>query len=585
MFDVRAREGHGRTTDWTHGDSQVQTPALIVPQVPQVPEDLLGDVRLAATPGDAITLVSEGTWFYPQEVTGDLVVPAVCPSPTRDVQVLHVGPKDDAASGDVAVFHDAGGWASNPMRLVPAWIKAVQQATPGKLLWAPALGDPSDYALWAYIGADLFDATPLLLAAYRGVHLSVDGPVPAADMEAMTGETWNTERLVAENLRAARAELALVRHHIAAGTLRALVERRIYAKPGSVEILRRLDREHAFLESAAPIHRQGVVPCMTQESLVMPEVERFRRRIRERYTPPKADILVILPCSAKKPYRISKSHRFFQRALDDTGIRYRIHEVMVTSPLGMVPRELEELYPARSYDVPVTGMWTKDEEQIIREQVEAIVARGNYSHIIAHVDEKTYNVIADVAKAVHTVMGHPTSIPDCERLRDTLRAIRDQGDVPRIDGRTGGRQRKVQDLQALASYQFGPEAAESLCRDAKGRGRSPYFKLDGEEGQLASTNDVRGLLSLTLDGARRVLGLVPEVKIGDFELKKTGSLFAVGVADADASIREGDEVLVTRNGELVGCGQAQMAAAEMVSARRGVAVNLRHLVKKQEVTA
>ena len=34
---------------------------------------------------------------------------------------------------------------------------------------------------------------------------------------------------------------------------------------------------------------------------------------------------------------------------------------MVTSPLGLVPRSLEDFWPAAHYDIPVTGDWDSDE--------------------------------------------------------------------------------------------------------------------------------------------------------------------------------------------------------------------------------
>ena len=46
-----------------------------------------------------------------------------------------------------------------------------------------------------------------------------------------------------------------------------------------------------------------------------------------------------------------------------------VHQVMVTSPLGLVPRELEEQWPAAHYDVPVTGQWDDDELATIRRLV------------------------------------------------------------------------------------------------------------------------------------------------------------------------------------------------------------------------
>ena len=69
------------------------------------------------------------------------------------------------------------------------------------------------------------------------------------------------------------------------------------------------------------------------------------------------DVLILLPCSARKPYSSSRSHKAFRRAINHSSA----HEVVVTSPLGLVPRDLEEVWPAGHYDIPVTGDWTLDE--------------------------------------------------------------------------------------------------------------------------------------------------------------------------------------------------------------------------------
>ncbi|MDL5502353.1 MAG: DUF5591 domain-containing protein, partial [Candidatus Methanoperedens sp.] len=85
----------------------------------------------------------------------------------------------------------------------------------------------------------------------------------------------------------------------------------------------------------------------------------FAQRVVERYAAPDLDTLVLLPCSAKKPYSISLSHQKFINALG----KYRkfVHEVIITSPMGVVPRELELMYPAAHYDTPVTGHWDLEE--------------------------------------------------------------------------------------------------------------------------------------------------------------------------------------------------------------------------------
>jgi len=46
-----------------------------------------------------------------------------------------------------------------------------------------------------------------------------------------------------------------------------------------------------------------------------------------------------------------------------------VHEVVLTSPLGLVPRELESLYPACCYDVPVTGHWSAEEREVLEEML------------------------------------------------------------------------------------------------------------------------------------------------------------------------------------------------------------------------
>lgn len=587
MLDVEASDGRGRVAAWTPSASPgapvVRTPALLVPATSLAPPPAWAQVVLTQRPTGrpgVVELASGGTWFYPvEQPAGALVVPAVQPVPTTQVQLVAVG-------DEVAAFHDAAGWASNPKSLVPAFIEARRKATPARLLWAPGLGTPADYALWAYLGVDLFDASPLLLAAVRGQALTTDGPLPAADAARLLGDgtPWDAARLVAHNLEAARRELDLVRHHVAKGTLRFLVERRVYASAATVEMLRRFDREHHFLEQAAPRHRATVLPAMTAEALTMPEVEAFRAAVRDRYEPPRsAKVLVLLPCSQRKPYKLSRSHRFFLRAIEDSGLRPLVHEVMVTSPLGLVPRELEDVYPANQYDIPVTGHWMRDEEAIVRQQLAALLDKHEYDHVVVHTGQATFDVLRDLLPehVRHTCLKHPTSVEDCDRLKAEL--IRLKGELGRVDLREAGRARKLEDLRALASFQFGAAVADELTTGGEAHGKAPFIKLDGPDGkQLAMTTPDRGVLSLTMEGARILARHgTKRVHIGDFRPKGTSTLFAVGVESADPDVREGDEVVVVHKDDVRGVGVARMSAEAMTFLKRGAAVTLRHTAAPQ----
>lgn len=590
MLDVTSFDGRARIAQWQPKEGQtLRTPALLWPENSLVATPDWATAIITAKPhnGDRIELVAGGTWFYPlNEGNAGLLVPAVQPAPSTTVQVLEVG-------AELAVLHDAMGWASNPKNMVKTLIEARNKATPGRLLWAPGLGAPEDYALWVYIGIDLFDASPLLLAATRGIALTVDGPLPAADMVALHGGEWGFEQLVAHNVDAARKELALIAHHITKGTLRNLAERRIYTRPGSVELLRRLDREHKYLEAATPRHRATPLPAMTVEALTMPEVEAFRRTFRDTYEPPRtAKVLVILPCSQRKPYKTSRSHRAFGRVLDDSGIRGHLHEVMVTSPLGLVPREVEEVYPANQYDIPVTGHWLRDEEAIVRQQVAALLSKHDYDHVIVHTGQATFDVMRDLLPehVRHTCLHHPTAKEDLDRLAAELQRLKPL--IGAQDARVAGRDRKLEDLRSLLTFQFNAAIADEMTTGAEAHGRMPYVKLVKDGVQLGQTTPDRGVLSLTIDGAAILAKHgIKRVFIQDFRPKSTSTLFAVGVESADPDVRAGDEVVVVYKDDVRAGGVAQMDAQSMTHLKRGAAVTLRHVapapkqVQAKEVAA
>ena len=94
--------------------------------------------------------------------------------------------------------------------------------------------------------------------------------------------------------------------------------------------------------------------------------------------------------------------------------------------------------------------------------------------------------------------------------------------------------------------------------------------------QLGMITKDRGMISLTLDGAERILASHKYwVEIHD-DFTLIGSVFATGVKDADEKIRIGDEVVVTKKGTLCGVGVAQMNGKEMKELRHGEAVKIRH---------
>ena len=180
-----------------------------------------------------------------------------------------------------------------------------------------------------------------------------------------------------------RSSLAATRAAIQSGTLRELVEKQSLNSPRLVEHLRRHD---ALLIESAPlakhVDKSQRFRCHSSVSREDPIVQDWINRIESDYMPDELQrqTLVLLPCSARKPYSRSQSHRFFRSAIRDR----TVHQVIVTSPLGLVPRELEEQWPAAHYDVPVTGDWDDDELATIRRMVGNLVEKVGYKNVINH---------------------------------------------------------------------------------------------------------------------------------------------------------------------------------------------------------
>ncbi|MCK5458648.1 MAG: hypothetical protein KAI20_02050 [Thermoplasmatales archaeon] len=94
--------------------------------------------------------------------------------------------------------------------------------------------------------------------------------------------------------------------------------------------------------------------------------------------------------------------------------------------------------------------------------------------------------------------------------------------------------------------------------------------------QLGMITKERGLISLTLDGAKKI-GKSNKYWVeiyDDFTL--AGSVFAPGIKNADGHIRIGEEVIVVRNEVVTGVGVAQMNGKEMKELNYGEAVKTRH---------
>lgn len=486
--------------------------------------------------------------------------------------VVHPFYGSKSSSADVYVMGSAGS-LKNPRDLIGAVLSVRNRIPSDTALYVPALATPANLAFLVYLGIDLIDKTRVVADAYNGRYHTRDGVRSLADFDELPCKCQFCQRLAEEgedaktladhNVLKLEEELAVAREMLRRETIREYVERQVRVTPELTAALRLIDQEHLYIERRTPVHRRSTLYANTAESLNRAEITRFAERVQCRYTAPKSDVLLLLPCSARKPYSTSRSHRFFALATG-SGRRY-MHELILTSPLALVPRELEEVYPAASYDVPVTGHWDMEERAWLLRCLDGYLEKNRYTRIVAHLDGELEQTVKDHGiDAVFT--GGGTSDSALAKLSDAVGEAC-QGAMRLGDMRLGR-------YRAVADYYFGSGAGDALLAGkVKVKGR----EIQNEKGKPLVMITPNGTIALSPEGARRLEPLGNYiVTIGDFLPK--GSLLAPGVVDADEQIRPGDEVII-RGEKAFGVGRAKMSGWEMVESKRGIAVELKQIEK------
>ncbi len=585
MLDILHRSAMGRIAVWRSPSGTVGTPAIAYVDSASRPAPPFAEVRV--TDGlvreGGVTFALSGSVFAPKDPTGGIPLPRAsghplsltdldAPSPPVGGPVASVTRPEDAAhaEADLLLLDCGPEFVLSARRFVRFLVDTRDAAGPTKLVWLPGVAAPSNLAVLAYCGIDVVDSARMRWDGARGGFHTIDGLLPfdAVDPGLCDCQGCSRKDPTLHNETDLAREMRAVRQAIRLGTLRELAERRAVADPWSIAVLRHLDlREYAFQEPFFPV-ADGSVRAYTPAALTRPDVERFRRRLVERYTkPPSARVAVLLPCSARKPYSRSRSHRLFREAIRRSGRASAVHEVILTSPFGVVPRELEVVYPIRSYDVPVTGDWSRDEAEAVTESLARYLAQNRYDAVIANVGPEAAFVAEAAPEAVLTAVSKPLS---GESLAGLAAAV---SDATRDLVAPPWETRRLEDLASLAAYQFGP-AGRELLKGAAVKGRPEAVRILRGGRQLGAMTD-RGQLSLTLAGAEAIAAhKVHTVEIEDFH--PAGNVFAVGVTAATPDIRIGDEVAVAHGGEVRAAGTAQMPWREMVDAARGEAVRVRH---------
>jgi len=584
FYEVRKRDGAARIGKLQLNEV-VKTPLML-----QVESEEELEV-INAEDSNFNDLSSEETWNVPR---GAVLLPEVHP--------LFTKVKEAPMFADFFVLSFASNLLNSPRDFVRRIIDARNMIPPDVALWVPAIATAENAALMFYMGVDIIDDTNAVIKGCQSIYLMEDGEVRLNELDELPcncrvcaslsidalKQKNNKERaslLAKHNTLVLDKEVKKARACIRAGNLREYVEMRVRSSPFLTAMLRILDsEEEEYFERRTPVARNCIMMANTMESLKRIEVKRFASRVLERYEPPARKILLILPCSARKPYSTSPSHTRFIDAI--AGYRGQIHELILTSPLGVVPRELEAVYPAAFYDIPVTGYWDAEEREWVSSCLHAYLERKmkNYDVVIAHLTGAYREMCASVAEDSGIEIAYTCEEDEGTTSKEALNRLKER--IARLcddKQRLSGFEMKMSMIKAMADFQFGLGAGWQLLGKEGGErlkinGKFPSFKLSSKSDVLARIVPAYGLLTLTVKGARRIENLLSSyrVEIGDFVPR--GSILAPGVVNADSQIRVNDEVVFCGE-KAFGVGRAKMCGWEMVESRKGMAVQVREVVE------
>ena len=435
---------------------------------------------------------------------------------------------------------------------------------------------PNEIPLLTYMGVDYFDNSSASYYASKGYKFTKN---------RMMTTTIKFNELIERNEFVIKELLEETKYCIKDGSLRNLVEETSISNPYLRGNYRRFnpDVRNISLSSGKKI-------IVSIDETTIPEVKKYIERLGnyEAFT----NIIVLLPCSSKKPYSFSKSHQYFINSIRSSNTV--VEEVVLTSPYGVVPRALEGIV---NYDIPVVGAWSSEEIEFINKHLKTyldnVYNKFGTITVIAHLPEHYYEILdknlIEKYDIICTVEDNkPTSNNSLATLKDTLKEIDgakyniddntdkdNDNNAPIKANRPSIRKQVMHNYQQLAKFQFG---SNFIPDDTviKGRHKKFFAKLNNKLTQICSLNYENGLFVLTYDGGK-LLGKNKWVEV-NFKAKK-GSLFAPGFKDCDETISVGDEIVIIYEDEILGVGRASMSGAEMKKARNGALLNIRHCKK------
>ncbi|NHJ84844.1 MAG: hypothetical protein FK734_05245 [Asgard group archaeon] len=458
------------------------------------------------------------------------------------------------------------------------------------------------FPILSYLGIDVFSSSYTSYASKQSVFLTDNSAFKIEELDEQIcfceacnklgsvkdyNEKENQEYLEKHNSWVIKKQIREIRNAIKSDNLRSYVEQHLQTQVFNAGVLRLLDKYWSSeLIARTPTWLDISIKSITSYGHTRPEIKAFQKWVLERYKiKDDKKAIVIFPCSARKPYSSSKSHMKYHEIIDSIDYKKRgyIQELILTSPLGVIPRELELAFPAAHYDIPVTGDWDFEEKEIATNQLVGVLSKITLEdvNVIAHVHDEYVELCEAAEKKlkknfIYTSKEEKTtSNKSLNQLKNELTNILKSKPDRSFNYDT-------ERLQAIANYQFGLPIGEVMFNDSyqiKGRPPQPYMILQKKE-RLGVIHPSTGHMTLSMKTAKTLVENKKYYITFEGEKLEGSTLFAVGVVDADPEIRPTDAiVIVDKQNNLLGIGQAILSGKDILQLKNGPVAKIKQKVK------
>ena len=269
-------------------------------------------------------------------------------------------------------------------------------------------GHPSMFSLAVSLGCDLFDSAAYALYARENRYMTENGtwrlkeldyfpcscPKCSTETPRSLEEKTPKERevfLAEHNLHVCLAELRRIKQAIRDGRLWEHTEMRLHAHPALLTALKHVRRNEDFLEKFSPTMKSKGFFYFDSVGLARPEITHYRKNLIERYDPPEdAKVLFLVPQTRNKPFHKAPEFKKIRVLLRKLGneLAVQIHICVYCAPFGVVPLELDEVYPLSQHET--ASPFDIETVDYVAKQTAQFITRSNYQSVVLLNDPKLW---------------------------------------------------------------------------------------------------------------------------------------------------------------------------------------------------